>query len=342
MGRLRGLIVVTVAVVVALAGYVSFQPSKSVIAVTQEITQASLLDAASLTVDRAPISEYVDTMTVAQPGTPVALTVDLTVEHAAIADLLILLEHVPTGTLTRLVNHTGAASGVACTATQLDVTLHAKADTSLDAAPCTADVIQGDFAPFTVAGDVAFVDFLAITDMAGDWRLIVHDYGESGAVPTVEWALNIEFAPSLVVAQTEDPNPDPDPVDPVDPSEPETPASSVPVFISSLGLVQMSTSNVQQALQSPAGEPVRINGAELFLPNDADGNGFDTFVVTGLAAVDGEVWVALFLGGPNSVWVPLDGVTPLAFLGEDAVLDEAVDSNSRVFVPPNVRHGLAE
>lgn len=63
------------------------------------------------------------------------------------------------------------------------------------------------------------------------------------------------------------------------------------------------------AYDGPAGSPATLaNGAPVILPADADGSGYDTYVVTDSAVVDGRTWVAIFLGNENFVWVALDQV----------------------------------
>lgn len=39
------------------------------------------------------------------------------------------------------------------------------------------------------------------------------------------------------------------------------------------------------------------------LPADYDGNGFDTYVVTGSTTLNGETWYSIFLGNEDFVWV---------------------------------------
>lgn len=42
----------------------------------------------------------------------------------------------------------------------------------------------------------------------------------------------------------------------------------------------------------------------IVLPKDYDGNGYDTYVVTATAEVAGEMWYAIWVGGPAYLWVP--------------------------------------
>lgn len=108
---------------------------------------------------------------------------------------------------------------------------------------------------------------------------------------------------------------------PIPSSGGSTSTSSAAVNSPNLGLILIYTSQAQPVYASPGGEIVRVDGQELWLPNDADGSGADSYVVMELALVDGEVWVAIFLGSAHPGWVPLDTVTPVTYLGEDALLD---------------------
>ena len=63
------------------------------------------------------------------------------------------------------------------------------------------------------------------------------------------------------------------------------------------------------AYGSPGGEPARLsNGTIIVLPQDYDGNGFDTYVVTDSTVVDGETWISIFLGNESFAWVQLSQV----------------------------------
>ena len=77
------------------------------------------------------------------------------------------------------------------------------------------------------------------------------------------------------------------------------------------GEFSISTSAPVMAYDSAGGDPVRLaSGSELFLPNDADGNGFDTYIITATAEVGGETWYSFFIGDLYTyVWVRADDVT---------------------------------
>lgn len=68
------------------------------------------------------------------------------------------------------------------------------------------------------------------------------------------------------------------------------------------GLVRINAGANVIALSSPAGDVARAqDGADIVLPFDADGNGFDTYAITGCFEAQGEIWAAVFLGanGPS-------------------------------------------
>lgn len=44
------------------------------------------------------------------------------------------------------------------------------------------------------------------------------------------------------------------------------------------------------------------------LPADYDGNGFDTYVITGTATVGGATWYSIWVGGEDYLWVPASQV----------------------------------
>ncbi len=82
-----------------------------------------------------------------------------------------------------------------------------------------------------------------------------------------------------------------------------------------VGMIQIDQSQTQPAYDSPAGNIVQtVDGTDIYLPADYDNSFADTYVVTDTQVVDGRVWVSIFLGSENFVWVPLDQVTPLTYL----------------------------
>lgn len=47
------------------------------------------------------------------------------------------------------------------------------------------------------------------------------------------------------------------------------------------------------------------------LPADYDGNGFDTYIITGTVTLNGETWYSIFIGGEDYLWVPANQVQVL-------------------------------
>lgn len=100
---------------------------------------------------------------------------------------------------------------------------------------------------------------------------------------------------------------------------------SVPgIPVPNLGVVMIDQSRAQAAYQEPGGDPV----AGIVLPADADGSGFDTYIVTNIVYVGGEYWVGLFVGSADWVYVPLDQVLPLTDLDLPAASDGSDDGGT--------------
>ena len=90
---------------------------------------------------------------------------------------------------------------------------------------------------------------------------------------------------------------------------------SPPLTVLHLGLVKIDLGQTQPAYDTPAGSIIRDSlGHEIYLPHDADHNGFDTYVVGDIVEVDGVYWLGLFLGNNNLGYVMLNGVTTLSAL----------------------------
>ena len=78
-----------------------------------------------------------------------------------------------------------------------------------------------------------------------------------------------------------------------------------------VGEFSISTSSPVTPYAAAGGDPVYLaGGAPLMLPNDADGNGFDTFVITNIVEVDGVSWYGFFMGDYDQyLWIMADDVT---------------------------------
>ena len=88
-------------------------------------------------------------------------------------------------------------------------------------------------------------------------------------------------------------------------------AMPAPIGYPNTGEFSISTASPVMAYDSAGGSPVRVaDGAALFLPNDADGNGFDTYVITGSSEINGVLWYGFFMGNYDQyLWVMADDVT---------------------------------
>ena len=89
------------------------------------------------------------------------------------------------------------------------------------------------------------------------------------------------------------------------------------VSVPNIGAFLISVNDPQPVYDSPNGENVKINGMGLWLPADADGNGFDTYVVTESRVVDGVQWLAFFLGSAEYGWIQAVNVVPISIPAAD-------------------------
>jgi hypothetical protein len=81
------------------------------------------------------------------------------------------------------------------------------------------------------------------------------------------------------------------------------------------GMIQISTWQAQPLYNTPGGQVVRDgNHHEIWLPNDADDSGADTYVITEVRLHNGTLWLGIFMGSGIWGWVPADNVTPLTFI----------------------------
>lgn len=106
---------------------------------------------------------------------------------------------------------------------------------------------------------------------------------------------------------------------PAPPPVPGAPAATLPpapgLIVPNVGMVRVDASDPVPAFASPGGEIITDgSGRPILLPNDADGNGFDTYVVTEVQQAADETWVGVFLGAQVWAWLPLADVTPMTSL----------------------------
>ena len=78
-----------------------------------------------------------------------------------------------------------------------------------------------------------------------------------------------------------------------------------------IGMISISASQTQPVYEAAGGGVVRdADGNELWLPQDYDGNGYDTHLVMSSTEIDGQTWYEVWIGAASStVWVPADKVT---------------------------------
>lgn len=70
------------------------------------------------------------------------------------------------------------------------------------------------------------------------------------------------------------------------------------------GEILISAGAPVTAYGEPGGEVARgTDGRVIVLPADYDGNGFDTYIVTGTATLAGELWYSIWIGGKDYGWV---------------------------------------
>ncbi len=90
-------------------------------------------------------------------------------------------------------------------------------------------------------------------------------------------------------------------------------ADLIVLFVPNIGTVTVFASNPTQVYQEASGGVLRDGAttAEVFLPRDADGNGFDTFTITDYSMLGDDVWLAVWLGSANWGWIQYNADTML-------------------------------
>ncbi len=75
------------------------------------------------------------------------------------------------------------------------------------------------------------------------------------------------------------------------------------------GMIMITADHPVVAYDSPAGEQIRLlSGTPLVLPQDYDGNGFDTHLIVETETIDNDVWYGIFIGSDQWAYVRADEV----------------------------------
>jgi CSLREA domain-containing protein len=151
-------------------------------------------------------------------------------------------------------------------------------------------------------------NFVSDADATGNWWGAVNGPSGEGSGDGDSVGADINYSDFLAndnlncgfTGATPPPTPDPD----------SAPSLNTP----NLGLVIVHTTEAQPVYDSAGGGLVHIAGEELWIPNDADGSGYDTYMVTGYTIIGDEIWISIFLGNAQYGWIPLRLATPITAL----------------------------
>lgn len=165
--------------------------------------------------------------------------------------------------------------------------------------------IFNGFAPYTISGNGPNLPATNIFGTSrtfagpGTWTGLVVAEGDAGQA--------VELAEVTCPAPIDPPPPPPDDPTPPPSTPPTTPAPpALPgITVPNLGTLTVSVENRQLVLDAPDGNPILIDGQAILVPQDSDGNGFDTFTITEVLEFEGETWVGIFLGGPRWGYIQL-------------------------------------
>ena len=218
-----------------------------------------------------------DTITIPDGGTINDVDLVLDISHTYTGDVQVVITS-PAGTSVSVVenvgNPTAPGGGGGCGCFENNIT------TTLDdesAGGSVEDACPPTGANYTPQNPLSAFDGESLT---GTWTIDVYDWSGLDTGTLNSWGLTIDYTPAVA----------------------PPPALVVP----NLGLVQIAN---WQAIQ-PYGSP-GMDQLSFVLPADADGNGFDTYVVAEVVLYGGEYWVGLFIGSGDWVYVPYSAVTPL-------------------------------
>ena len=212
------------------------------------------------------------------------VNVSVNISHPHGGDLRITLTHDDTGTSITLLNRlNGPGYTFGCGANAINATFDDSTSATMDSFDCT-----GNFNA-NVTGGWQPTDSLSVFNgqsSAGSWTLTIQDLvaGDTGSLTS--W--RIIFNDLQAIASG---------------------ASGPALVVPNEGMVTIHGGNSQPVYYAPGSDAIKDgNGNPLILPNDADKNGYDTYVVTEVRLIDEELWVALFLGNSTWGWAPLSRV----------------------------------
>lgn len=195
------------------------------------------------------------------------VNVYLDISHTWVGDLQVTITHVDSGTSVMIVDRPGVPLS----------TFGCSSDNILawlDDAGATP--VEGACPPNGTYSPNNPLSAFAGLDAGSDWSITVVDNagGDTGTIN--EWGVDVTF----------------------------TIADNIP----NKGLVLIYSYAPVMAYGQPGSDPINLGGGvPLMLPNDADGNGFDTYQITSTATVGDETWYGIFIGDTSGAWVWVPG-----------------------------------
>ena len=212
------------------------------------------------------------------------VNISVNISHPHGGDLRISLRHDDTGTTVVLLNRlNGPGFTFGCGANSINATFDDSANAPMDSFDCSGNFDANVTGGWQPTGSLASFNG---QNTSGTWTLVVEDIVTNDTGTLNSWS--VIFNDLQAVA-----------------SGASGPALAVP----NEGMVTIHGGNSQPVYFDPGGDTIKDgNGNNVILPNDADKNGFDTYVVTETQLVGEDLWVGIFLGNASWGWVPLERV----------------------------------
>jgi subtilisin-like proprotein convertase family protein len=214
------------------------------------------------------------------------LMVTVNIAHRHSSDLRITLSHA--GQQVRLLSHLSAMNGFGCSADGLMVSFADAAERPLAAYECSNEhaVVTGLW-----KAEDPLSSFMG-QDAGGVWELSVRDVVPNDNGTLRDWSITLNA------------------------TDPTVAAVDFGYALINHGEVLIRTTDPIPAYTTAQGQIIRDGQAqELWLPNDADGSGFDTYVVADVIRTEDDgTWLGLFLGAENWAWVRMEDVIPTTYI----------------------------